>query len=102
MNLHIIENNVRQIIGEVDGGSLMPYEASSQIMSIFVTEMWPYKSGEYITLERLTESDMALLTVWLIHNRRAYLDRQIDLIKDMREVFPGLGLAPAAYMVRGR
>lgn len=102
MNLHIIENNVRQIVGDVRADTLGPYEASSQIMSIFVTEMWPYKSDEYITLDRLTESDMALLTVWLIHNRRSYHDNQIGLIKDMREVFPGLGLAPAAYMVRGR
>ena len=72
---------------------------TDDLVSIWICESWTHKDGEVVRLDDLTDSEFRLLAEWARMSSRHY-SRAISHIKDMREIFPGLGLAAANYFVR--
>lgn len=71
------------------------------IMLVLIVEAWPYTTADTpIRLRDLSDSEFRLVVTWFHMTRNQY-DNKIRHIKDMREMFPGLGLAACNEIVRG-
>jgi hypothetical protein len=69
------------------------------LVAVWLCESWTHKDGEVLRLDDLTDAEFRMLAEWARLSKGQY-SRAISHIKDMREVFPGLGLAAANYFVR--
>ena len=103
MNIQNLHNSIRSIVGDVSYGFESMSSAADAILLLVLVESWDHKSGENLSLSQLTDSEYRIVSTWVIMNRRSpvYQKNVIQFIKDMREVFPGLGLKAASDMVRG-
>lgn len=101
MNLQKIRNSVESVVADVESGFATPDMAVDNIVSIFIVEQWDGTRGR-LDIDDLTDEDFRIVTNWLVLNRRPYGFSQIALIRDLRGVFPGLSIAAAAWIVRGK
>lgn len=102
MNIQNLENSIRSTVAELQYGFNDLSGTVDNIMSMIMSEIWTHKAGEMLGLGDLTDAEYRVLSHWLVLNRWQYRDKDIMMIKDMREVFPGLGLKAAKELVRGR
>lgn len=72
---------------------------TDDLVAIWICESWTHKAGEVVQRDNLTDSEFRMLAEWAAMSSKHYT-RPIPHIKDMREIFPGLGLAAANYFVR--
>lgn len=103
MNIQNLHNSIRSIIGDVSYGFEDVSGAADSILLLVLVESWDHKSGESLSLSQLTDTEYRIVNTWVIMNRRSpvYQKNVIQFVKDLREVFPGLGLKAASDMVRG-
>lgn len=102
MNIQNLHNSIRAIVSDVAYGHENVGNATNAILLMALVETWTHKSGECLRLDQLTDAEYRIVNTWVIMNRRDYANQSvIQFIKDMREVFPGLGLKAASDMVRG-
>lgn len=98
MDIFTLRSDIRSILDQ----DCTTYEKTNNLMGIMLSASWPYTSRERVEYDDLQDRDFRILAEWCILNRRSYDGRMIAMIRDMREVFPGLSLAAAVYIVRGR
>lgn len=102
MNIQNLHNSIRSIVGDVSYGFENMNSAADAILLLVLVETWDHKAGECLRLDQLTDAEYRIVNTWVIMNRRDYANQSvIQFIKDMREVFPGLGLKAASDLVRG-
>ena len=67
-------------------------------------EEWTHKSGEQLRVEDLTDREFRIIGQWLIkeRNHTVYRNSQIRLVRELREMFPGLSIMAAKYLVIGK
>lgn len=55
-------------------------------------------------MEDLTDREFRIIGQWLIkeRNRTVYRNSQIRLVRELREIFPGLSVMAAKYLVIGK
>ena len=103
MNIQNLHNSIRAIVQDVAFGTESVGSAASAILLMALVESWTHKAGECLRLDQLTDAEYRIVSTWVIMNRRSpvYQNSTITFIKDMREVFPGLGLKAASDLIRG-
>jgi hypothetical protein len=101
MKLVNLRNGIESAVSDNINGLITKGQLVDHLLSMFVVEAWD-TSRTRVDYEDLTDDEFRLITEWLILNRRDYNLHQIALIKDLREVFPGLSLLAASYFVRGK
>lgn len=99
MDIKIVRNSIRNVIAACDAMTID--KATDYILMIVLTEAWDHNKGEHLAWEDLTDAEFRVCVMWAAANRPDYEGRMISQIKDMREVFPGLGLKAARDFVRG-
>lgn len=98
MNVGIMRNSIYNAIlaqnpDDVSG-------ITDSILLIVLAETWTHGDTESLRIHDLTDAEFRTVVTWFHMTRKQY-DNKIRHIKDMREVFPGLGLAAANEIVRG-
>jgi hypothetical protein len=103
VNIQNLHNSVKAIVADVFYGEENIGHAADAILLMLLVESWTHKAGECLSLSQLTDAEYRIVNTWVIMNRRSpvYQNSVISFIKDMREVFPGLGLKAASDLVRG-
>jgi hypothetical protein len=69
-----------------------------KIVSFILVEKWNHEDYEELEYHNLTNSDLDILNGWASINSHTY-DRVRDLVADMIEVFPGLSVIAASWIV---
>jgi hypothetical protein len=74
---------------------------AKDVYLLTLAAMWNHTKDEYLRIEHLTDAEVRMLLEWK-HFTAADYERRGTLaqVADMREVFPGLSLTAAAYIVR--
>lgn len=99
-----IRNSVNSVLGDLAKGYIGFSDAQDAIDSIFLVEEWTHKSGEQLRVEDLTDREFRIIGQWLIkeRNHTVYRNSQIRLVRELREMFPGLSIMAAKYLVIGK
>lgn len=99
-----IRNSVNSVLGDFAKGYIGFSDAQDAIDSIFLVEEWTHKSGEQLRVEDLTDREFRIIGRWLIkeRNRTVYRNSPFRLMRELREMFPGLSLLAAKYLVIGK
>jgi hypothetical protein len=85
MDIKIVRNSIRNVVAACDAMTID--KATDYILMIVLTEA--------------CDAEFRVCVMWASTNRPDYEGRMISQIKDMRQVFPGLGLRAARDFVRG-
>lgn len=100
MNIANLRNSILDTIDNID--SFGVHRSVENLLMVFLSEMWTHTASDYVEYDSLTDVEFRLLGEWVHINRNSYEGKKITMIRDMREVFPGLSLMAAVYFVRGR
>lgn len=98
MHVQNLRNSIQYILSSMDEGMSGVAYATDQLLSIFLVETWTHKQGEMLSIDELTDTEYRVLHTWALNARPSY-DTRIACVKDMREVFPGLGLSACSKLV---
>lgn len=99
-----IRNSVNSVLNDFSMGRIDFSDATDAIDSIFLVEEWDHHEGEQLRIESLTDREFRIIGEWLIKERNhvVYRNNRIRLIRELREVFPGLSLLACKYLVMGK
>lgn len=101
MHIRTLQNSIQNVIEVGADRGESTRSMTRQILMIILVELWTHTKGEHLDWDDLTDSEFRACVMWVAFNKTAYEDTYIRMIKDMRDVFPGLGLAAARDFVRG-
>lgn len=101
MRFAVVESDIRNILDNMVLGNISAPRALNDIMTIIFTESWTHTDDHKhaVTLENMTDAEFRMLSMWVRANHPSKAGSSLQFIKDMREVFPGLNLAAAHYIV---
>jgi len=101
MHIGTMQNSIQNVLQVGRDRDESINSMTRQILMIILVELWTHTKGEHLGWEDLTDSEFRACVMWVSFSKKAYMDTQIRMIKDMREVFPGLSLLAARDFVRG-
>lgn len=90
-------NSIHGILDDLAWDSISLADAKVAVGNIIASELWTHTSDEVLSLADLTDEEFRFVTMWAISNKG---DNRMQTIRDMREIFPGIGLATANALVR--
>jgi ribosomal protein L7/L12 len=96
MNYATIAASIRGPIADSHYGVCDIEAAVKSVMLILMVESWDHTANELVRLNDLTDSEYRTLDMWAKDTKSGYSSK-IAHIKDMRQVFPGIGLATAKH-----
>lgn len=98
-SVEVMRNSILHVIMAHDPEDVAGMTDALTLM--WIVDQWTHTEAEIpIKLSALTDAEFRMVVTWFHMTRNQY-DNKIQHIKDMREVFPGLGLAAANTIVRG-
>ena len=99
MNLTNLTNSIHNAFMDYVNGTSDEFETKTVMANLIASETWPFDSDDCLRVEDLSDEWFRAITMWILTNRNSYSNRY-SMIRDMREIFPGLGLSTCERMTR--